>query len=70
MCREGPAAGTFVPACAAPVWEGCSPWLCAWLRHWLPSPLSNAQAGAGPSPPPLASCQSLKKGISEISAAP
>lgn len=67
VCSEGPAAGTFVPACAAPVREGCSalggtPWLRVWLRPWLPSPLADAQAGAGPSPPPLASCQSLKKG--------
>lgn len=70
VCREGPAVGTLAPTCADPVWEGCSglggtPWFRVWLRYRLSLPLPDAQAGTGPSssPLPLASCQSLKKGI-------
>lgn len=49
-----------------PVWEGCrglggTPWLRVGLGHGLLSPLPDAQRGSRPSPPPLASCQSLKK---------
>lgn len=62
----GVSGGCVLKRPSHPVWEGCgglggTPWLRVGLGHGLLSPLPDAQTGSRPSPPPLASCQSLKK---------